>query len=82
VTGDAEAHVVHVVHFENLRHAIHIAVARGARVGTESLDVSLMREVRVARDEMHPNPLTGFFSVHATDFDLGLAPLSLPDTTR
>src|SRR5215210_6628967 len=57
VARDAEAHIVDVVHLEHLGHAAHVAVAGGAGVGAESLDVPLVREVGVPRDEVHASPL-------------------------
>jgi hypothetical protein len=56
VAGDAEAHVVHPVDLEDLGHAAHVAVAGGARGGAEHLDVPLVREVGVTREEVDPDP--------------------------
>ena len=57
VSRDADTHVVDFVDLEHLGHAAHVAVARGAGVGTEGLDVPLVREVSVAREVMHAHPL-------------------------
>jgi hypothetical protein len=57
VATDAEAHVVDVVHLVDLRHAGHITMACGARVGTQSLDVLLVGEVDMLCQEMDANPL-------------------------
>ena len=74
VAGDAETHVVDVVHLVDLRHAAHVPVARGARGGAERLDVALVREVGVAREVVHPHPLDGLLVVPglAQLLDLGL----------
>src|SRR5688572_28656128 len=57
VAGDAEAHVVHPVDLEHLRHAAHVAVAGGARGGAEHLDMPLVGKVGVTGEEVDPDPL-------------------------
>src|SRR5436190_20362661 len=56
VTGDAESHVVHVVHPVDLRHALNLAVAGDAGVRSQRLDVPLVGKVGVAREIMHAHP--------------------------
>src|SRR4026209_2436921 len=54
---DAEAHVVHVVHLEDLGHARDVAVTGLAGVGPHRLDVAHMREVGETSERVDPNPL-------------------------
>src|SRR3954470_3512244 len=57
VAGDTETHSVDVVHFEDLRHSLHVPVTRSTRIGTERLDMPLMREVCMPGEIMHSHPL-------------------------
>src|SRR4051812_36902013 len=59
VARDAKAHVVDVVHPLDLGHALHVAVAGGASVGAEGLDMALMGEVGKASEVVHPHPFDG-----------------------
>jgi hypothetical protein len=61
MTGNAESHPVDVVHLEHLGHSLHIAVAGSARIRAKRLDVTLMREMCVPRQVMHPHPLDWLF---------------------
>src|SRR5919112_4133622 len=56
VAGDAEAHPVHVVDLEDLGHPLHLTVAGAAGVGSQRLDVSLVREMRVPWEVVDPHP--------------------------
>src|SRR3954463_6063678 len=56
VASDAETHPVHVVHLEDLRHPLHVAMAGGAGIGTQGFDMPLMREVSMPGEIVHPHP--------------------------
>src|SRR5215210_1095906 len=56
MAGDAEAHPIHVVHLKHLRHALDLAMTGATGVGSQRLDVALVRKVRVSRQVMDPDP--------------------------
>lgn len=57
MAGDAEAHVRHVVHLEDLRHSLDVAMTGAAGVGSHRLNVPTVREVHVPRQRMNAGPL-------------------------
>jgi hypothetical protein len=57
VARDAEPHLINLIHLEDLRHALHITMARGTCIGTHRFYVPLVRKVSVPGEIMHPHPL-------------------------
>jgi hypothetical protein len=84
MAGDAEAHPVHLVHLVHLRHAGDVAVAGGAGVGAQHLDMPLVGEMRVTGQVMNPDPLDRLLVAPGlrTFWISVLLALSLPLTTR
>src|SRR6476646_8470067 len=74
MTRDAESHAIDVVHLEDLGHALDLSMTGAAGIGSQRLDMSLMREVGVAGQVGNPEPLDRFLvGPCLTDLlDLGL----------
>ena len=57
MAGDTEAHAVHVIHLEDLRHPLDLAMTGSAGIRAQCFDMPLMGEMGMPREVVDPNPL-------------------------